>query len=302
MQGKIIRKASHYTTWYYGPEDKLKEELESYLDKAKESDYKDNLRGMIVPHAGIMWSGATAAWGFKNLINSNFKRLFILGPSHFAKFNGCLLSTAIEWETPFGNLTVDRTIMDDLKSKNKEIFFDLPLELDEYEHSLEMQIPYLGLIYKNKDVSIIPIMTGDPLTLDKENEIAKILLPYYLDKDNLFIVSEDFCHWGPRHNFWYHDEKHGGKIHQSIEFLDETAFKSISGQKAKEFKDYLEESKNNLCGGGSPVTIYVSLMEMSNQLNERNIIDFVHYTKSDVFIDDKNEESVSYAVGLNYLK
>lgn len=294
----IARKASHYNSWYIGPKQTLTEELQGYLDKANISDKKDNIRGMIVPHAGIMWSGATAAWGFKNLIDSSYKTLFIIGPSHFLNFEGCAYTTAEEWETPYGNLKVDTEIIDILKEKCS-LFKKLPLKLDEYEHSLELQTPYLGYIYQCKldKVKIVPILTGK-MSLEDEKELARILLPYYLSDESVFIISEDFCHWGPRHDFWFLDEKLG-EIYKSIEYLDNLAFETIKSQNAKSFKEYLTSSTNNLCGGGSPITVFVSLMEIAKQTQD-NAIEFVHYTKSNPMINDKEEESVSYAVGLNY--
>lgn len=295
-----IRKAVHFNSWYLGPSDMLKKELEEYLSKVEESKESTNIRGMIVPHAGIMWSGPTAAWGFKNLINSSFKRIIIIGPSHFYKFKGCGLTIAKQWETPFCNLNVDRKGLDELKKNHSDLFCDLPLQLDEYEHSLELQLPYLGYIYKDKvdEIEILPIMTGK-MSFEEEEKLASILLPYYENKENVFVISEDFCHWGPRHDFWYHDEKHG-EIHQSIEFLDNLAFEAIKSQSGEVFKKYLEEWKNNLCGGGAPVTVYVALMELAKKEKKiDNTIDFIYYTKSNPKITSKDDESVSYAVGLN---
>lgn len=294
----IYREASHYNSWYMGPEERLKAELEKYISEAKlypGSDAK-NIRGMICPHAGIMWSGRTAAWGFINLSKMRFKRVFILGPSHFAKFKGCGLSIADYWRTPFGDLTVDKSIIKDLKTK--ELFYDLPLDIDIYEHSLEMQIPYIKYFTKDMpDVTIVPIMTGK-LNLQQEKHIAKVLLDYYKDDENIFVISEDFCHWGPRHDFWYHEEKNG-KIYQSIEYIDKLAFESIVKKDSDHFSEYLAKWKNNLCGGGSPVTIYVAIMELAEKDGFKNNIEFVRYDKSNPKISSEDEESVSYAVAIN---
>lgn len=273
---KIIREATHYNSWYMGPKEQLTNELESYLSKAETIDLtKNNLRGMIVPHAGIMWSGPTAAWGFKHLKETKCKRIFIIGPSHFVEFKGCGLTTADYWETPFCNLKIDQEVYNELKLHNKSkkgLFGELPMNLDEYEHSLEIQTPYLGYLMKDRshEVTIIPILTGK-LSFEEEVNYAKILLEYYKNEENFFVISEDFCHWGKRHGFFFQDKNQFEKVHESIEYLDKMAFDLIKKKKAKDFRDYLDTWKNNLCGGGSPVTIYLSVVEQFENFQLKKI-------------------------------
>lgn len=304
----VIREATHYNSWYYGPPDTLSKELESYLEKADSLDNtKFKVKGFITPHAGIMWSGPTAAWGFKNLLKRDFKRVFILGPSHFVEFPGCGLSTADYFQTPFCDLKVDREVFSELKKHNKEkqeLFFDLDIQIDEYEHSIEVQTPYLGYFLKDrKDVTIVPIVTGK-LSYEEELLYAKILAEYYSSDDNIFVIAEDFCHWGKRHKFFWQDTSQFKKIHESIEFLDNMAFDLIQKKSSKDFKEYLLKWKNNLCGGGSPVTIYLAVIEKFLSQNKKeeksNEMKLVHYTKSNPKIDSDKEEAVSYAVLLDY--
>jgi len=311
-QETIYREASHYNSWYYGPKETLANEIKEYCNKAEALDQsKNKLKGMIVPHAGVMWSGPTAVWGFKNLVNKKLKRIFILGPSHFVEFPGCGLTTADYWKTPFCNLKVDREVFSDLKklnTKDKPLFLDLPMDIDLYEHSLEIQTPYLGYFLQDKasDITIVPILTGK-LSYEEELIYAKTLSDYYGDDDNIFVISEDFCHWGKRHKLQFQYE-HCEKIYQSIEFLDQMAFDIIAKQNSKEFSEYLSKWKNNLCGGGSPVTIYLAIVENyiksnkeKNKENKQNMR-LMHYTKSNPKIEIEKEESVSYAVFLDYIE
>ena len=110
-----------------------------------------------------------------------------------------------------------------------------------------------------------------------------------------------FCHWGKRYGFTYHDKEKHGEIYKSIEFLDNMAFESIKKQNAKEFRDYIDKWKNNLCGNAAPVTVFCSLMELANQKDYKNKIDLVHYTKCNVNINDPKDISVSYAVLIDYI-
>lgn len=57
------------------------------------------------------------------------------------------------------------------------------------------------------------------LTPEKEAEYGDVLAPYLADPQNLFVISSDFCHWGQRFRYTYHDES-CSSIHKSIEKLD----------------------------------------------------------------------------------
>ena len=67
-----------------------------------------NLRALIVPHAGLRWSGPNAAWAYKNIMDSNqYDTIFILGPSHKVYLDFAATTICDEWETPLGNLKVN---------------------------------------------------------------------------------------------------------------------------------------------------------------------------------------------------
>lgn len=94
------------------------------------------------------------------------------------------------------------------------------MDVDEEEHSLEMQIPYIAKVmedFKN-EFTIVPVMVGS-LSTGREAEYGRIFAPYLADPRNLFVISSDFCHWGDRFRFTYYDSAYG-EIHQSIEALD----------------------------------------------------------------------------------
>lgn len=67
------------------------------------------LKGLIVPHAGYLWSGPVASFSYCLLsqVKQNINTIFVLGLSHYAPFKGCAMSKATVLETPLGNLEVD---------------------------------------------------------------------------------------------------------------------------------------------------------------------------------------------------
>lgn len=83
------------------------------------SDSKPNLdgkklKGIIGPHAGLLYSGPTAGWAYINIDPSQYKRVFLLGPSHHAYLTNCALSKAKCYETPIGNIEIDKEMIEEI--------------------------------------------------------------------------------------------------------------------------------------------------------------------------------------------
>ena len=59
------RRASHANSWYSGNPAQLERELTSWLAAADQTSHP--AKAVICPHAGYSYSGATAAYSFKQL-------------------------------------------------------------------------------------------------------------------------------------------------------------------------------------------------------------------------------------------
>jgi len=310
-----IRSASHSGSWYSSSKSELSSQLQNFFNSSdnfflqnSKEPYMINkiLKSIIVPHAGYRFSGPTAGWGYINIDKTLFKRVVIIGPSHHSYFEGCGLSKFSFIETPIGNLKIDQKSTEMLKSKIH--FQEIDFDVDEEEHSLEMQFPFLKYIFGDSDVEILPIMIGD-IDFQMQEKIAECLMEFYKDKDTLFIVSSDFCHWGKRFRFTFYD-KSFGKIFESIQMLDRMGMDSIESMDPNIFSEYLADYKNTICGR-KPISILLSILNkfnLENNLNikkegfekNQNFIKFVKYNQSSKVIEE-NDSSVSYAVGLNYV-
>ena len=69
-----------------------------------------------MPHAGYAYSGPTAAWSFAQIDAQTTKKVFIIGPSHHVYLPNCALPVVKEYETPLGNLKIDKDILNELQS------------------------------------------------------------------------------------------------------------------------------------------------------------------------------------------
>jgi AmmeMemoRadiSam system protein B/AmmeMemoRadiSam system protein A len=211
-QSQKIRGPAVAGLFYCRHEEDLRREVDQHLAEAK-TDAKstpiENLRALVCPHAGYKYSGPIAATAYKQLAGRNFSTVILLGPSHYAAFAGAFVSTADAYETPLGMVPVSPKATELAKiqpfSANpacevqrpawwREAPKDLPPfgedSPETWEHSLEVQLPFLQRTLKQ--FSIVPIVFGrvDP------GKAAQALLPF-LDDDTLIIVSTDLSHYEP---------------------------------------------------------------------------------------------------------
>jgi len=145
----ITRSASHAGSWYTNNKSELDTELTNYLKKAEKTIPEGHLKGIISPHAGLYYSGPTAAWSYINVDPSKYSRVFLLGPAHHTYLDGCALSQCSEYDTPLGSIKIDVDTVKELHDTGEFKWFSL--NDDEEEHSLEMHLPYIKKIFTGDD-------------------------------------------------------------------------------------------------------------------------------------------------------
>ena len=150
-------------------------------------------QAMIVPHAGYVFSGEVAASAFRRIPSGHsYKRIFLIGPSHRTGFAGASVDTMYtQAETPLGMVPIDVQTGKALISKGKGAF-TFRKDAHEREHCLEVQLPFLQMVFEEVP-PVIPIVIGTQ-RLSVLEEIAESLEPYF-NTDNLFIISSDFSHY-----------------------------------------------------------------------------------------------------------
>ena len=151
-------------------------------------------RAIIVPHAGYVFSGEVAASAYNRIPPGHqYKRVFLLGPSHRAGFAGASVDTVYSFaETPLGKVPIDTSLGKRLISEGKGAFTFWSEAAHDGEHCLEVQLPFLQMVFGDVP-PIVPIVIGTE-RLSVIQNIAKALEPYF-NEDNLFIISSDFSHY-----------------------------------------------------------------------------------------------------------
>src|SRR5688572_7414257 len=152
-----VRRTSVAGTWYPDDPVRLVAHLDGYLDRARIADPAGRLRAIVVPHAGLMYSGPVAAYAYNVARRHQHSALVLVGPSHFVSFRGVSIWPDGEWETPLGPVTVDRQLAAAIKAASPQIV-ELPAAHGR-EHSLEMQMPFVAHVLP--DLPMVPLVMGE---------------------------------------------------------------------------------------------------------------------------------------------
>lgn len=194
--------------FYAAEKGSLSKAIDELLAAAKPAQIK-KLRGLVVPHAGYRYSGPTAAVGYKQLGGRGIQTVIVMGPSHYADFQGAFVSEADAYETPLGRTALS-PMARDLAAQQPFVTRpggrvqrpnwadesprqppprgeDLP---DTWEHSLEVQVPFLQKTLG--DFKLVPIIFGDVDPQAVARELAK-----RLDDKTLLVASSDLSHYYP---------------------------------------------------------------------------------------------------------
>jgi AmmeMemoRadiSam system protein B len=163
----------------------LEIEVRTHLENADLPDLDFALRVLIVPHAGYVYSGPTAGYGYQLLEATSFDRVLLIGPSHYVPFTGLSLPGVNAMETPLGEVAVDDAGVAELLAD--PIVHD-SAEAHRREHSLEVQLPFLQVIAPG--LPVIPVLAGavDP-------ELTAEAIAPLLDDGTLLLISSDLSHY-----------------------------------------------------------------------------------------------------------
>jgi AmmeMemoRadiSam system protein B/AmmeMemoRadiSam system protein A len=178
-------------SFYPAGSERLRSELAGYFTGFGEPRAGVHVRAIIVPHAGYVFSGHTAAAGFAAIPSgATYDNIFLIGVSHRYAFEGAAVFTSGNLVTPLGTMKVNSELGRKLQSTNR--WFIPKDEAHGPEHSLEVQLPFIQ--YRFKSVPpVVPVLIGTK-NLNVLKAIAAGLEPWFNDR-NLFIISSDFSHY-----------------------------------------------------------------------------------------------------------
>jgi AmmeMemoRadiSam system protein B/AmmeMemoRadiSam system protein A len=190
--------------FYPSDKDELAALVTKYIDEAGEVVLEGEPLVLISPHAGFVYSGPAAAYGFKALSGRSFDAVVILAPSHYFSFKGASVYEQGYFKSPLGNLEVDGALAVSLIGSNSNLIFSNP-EFFRQEHSLEVQLPFLQESLKS-GFKIVPVMLGD-MSFEDCRLLAESLAKVLKNKSVLVIASTDLSHYRPYEEAIQYDVK-----------------------------------------------------------------------------------------------
>ncbi len=184
-----IRKPAVAGMFYPAQPERLKNEVDLLLSVAKPAEIPGTITGLVVPHAGYIYSGRTAAYAFNTLKGENVETAVIISPSHREYFAGTSVFDGDAYETPLGSIPVNKNMVEKITAGSETIFKGS--EGHGEEHAVEVQLPFLQRILE--DFSIVPIVMGDQGKFYVDQLAEKIASA--ADEKTIIIASSDMSHY-----------------------------------------------------------------------------------------------------------
>ncbi|OPY79543.1 MAG: hypothetical protein A4E65_01841 [Syntrophorhabdus sp. PtaU1.Bin153] len=172
----------------------LKKEIEGYLKTARFHPVEGDIIGLVSPHAGYMYSGQVAAYGYKAVMGMPYDTVIVIAPSHRSRFEGVAIVDRGAYRTPLGVVPIDEDLAGEIVNLKDVVRRNV--EVHRGEHSLEVQLPFLQVVLK--DFRIVPLIMG---TQDPEACEALVTCLSAAVKGKakrlLIVGSTDLSHYYP---------------------------------------------------------------------------------------------------------
>ncbi len=183
---QTIRQPAVAGTFYPADSRRLHALIQSYLQQADPSGPLP--KAIIAPHAGYIYSGPIAASVYARLLQgrSLIRQVVLMGPSHRVGFNGIATTSADAFNTPLGNIPIDRKALEKILDLS---FVHVLDQAHSREHSLEVHLPFLQEVFA--DFSLVPLVAGDATP----SEVGEVLERLWGDQATLIVVSSDLSHY-----------------------------------------------------------------------------------------------------------
>lgn len=184
-----VRPAAVAGAFYPGDAARLAADLDEML--AGVDDFAprfDMPKALVVPHAGYIYSGTTAARAYDELrgARGTIRRVVLLGPVHRVPVRGLAVPSAESFETPLGRVPLDVEAIRQLAGLPQVVTSDPAHAM---EHSIEVQLPFLQHMLGS--FALVPLAVGDAGV----DEVAQVLERLWGGSETLLVVSTDLSHF-----------------------------------------------------------------------------------------------------------
>jgi len=260
---------------YFYPADKyiLERDLSLLLENAPERPLASPVRGMLVPHAGYLYSGGVAARAYRQIMNQEYEVVIILAPSHEETFDFISIYPGRGFRTPLGDIAVDMNVAHQLVMSDPSFRF-AESGYASGEYALEVQLPFLKWV--QDAVQIVPLMVGSES--ETLMQVLVDVLPQILvDRNYLLIASSDLSRNHPD---------------PTARSMDQIVVGHISRFDPVHLWIDLMEKRCEMCGG----MVTVAMMKTLQKLNVQNAETLLYRNSSDITGDKSQVEGYLSAI------
>jgi MEMO1 family protein len=238
--------------FYPADRNELEREVRGFMSGAPAA--QGTTVALVAPHAGYVFSGATAGKAFAALRGTHPQRVVLLGPSHHMGFSGGALPApdVTAFATPLGDMPVDRAAVERLRALPD---FSGPSAAHRPEHCLEVELPFLQVAVGN--VPIVPILVGHATDLAQASRMAHALAAL-LEPGTAVVVSSDFTHHGP--SYGYSPFPLDDRLPERLADLGRTTAERVAALDVEGFSNQVEVTGDTICGA-RPITVLLELLD-----------------------------------------
>ncbi len=236
--GEQIREAILAGTWYPAEPDLLRQQIHRFLNTVDAIKLPGAIRGMIVPHAGYMYSGQVAAHAYKLLSGRKIDTVIVLAPSHRARFRGVSVYDRGGYRTPLGKIALNDELIAAIKRQDPEIRYVPAAHIK--EHSLEIQLPFLQVVAP--DFRLVPLVMGEQ-NLSTCRRLARTIADSIRDESVIIVASTDLSHFHP---------------YEKARALDEVVIRHVRQMNPEGLARDLAVGVCEACGGGPMITALIA--------------------------------------------
>jgi len=265
----MVRKPAVAGQFYTANPDALKREIVGYLDAAKPPAVTGDIVAIVAPHAGYMYSGAVAAYGYRLVRGMRYDDVVVISPSHVEYFGFASVFPGTAYETPLGDVAVDTELAKTIASKNPLVRADMKghrvASFERSEHSLEVQLPFLQVALGS--FKLVPIVMGDQSEATIE-ALGNVLGDALKGRRALIVASSDLSH--------FYDDR-------QARALDEEFQRALGAFDPLAFYKELAKKSCEACGGGPVVAAMIAAKKLGATRCE-----VLHYANSGDVTGDKS--------------
>ncbi len=250
-------------TFYPGSAATLGREVDEMLERAVLPEHYGNLFGLVSPHAGYMYSGFTAAHGYKALKGRRFDAVIVVGPSHQEYFDGISIYPGTRYRTPLGEVPIHEALRAKIAGAGK--FISLSVAGHRTEHSVEVQIPFLQRALGS--FSFVPIVMGDQRS-ELCHALADAIATAASGMNVLLVASSDLSHYHP---------------YEDALSLDHRVVDLVASFQPLRLLESLQDHHLEACGGGPIVAVMLAAAKLGANTGR-----VIHYCNSGDVTGDKS--------------